>query len=131
MKLRASTPNALPPPLSRQGGLGKLGLGERRREGMKCVTLSSIHQFINVAEGESMSRQTISISDDVWMALKEISMKQKKPMGRIIEESLLAFGVKPRKNALDLLRMAQERSNLSEEEALALSVEETRSSRRR
>ena len=52
-------------------------------------------------------------------------------MGRIIEESLLAFGVKPRKNALDLLRMAQERSNLSEEEALALSVEETRSSRRR
>jgi hypothetical protein len=77
-----------------------------------------------------MSRQTITMSDEIWIALKETSIKRKKPIGQIIEESLLAYGVKTRKNALDLLRMAQERSNLPEEEALALGVDETRKNRR-
>ncbi len=78
-----------------------------------------------------MSRQTITISDEIWMALKETSMKRKKTIGQIVEESLVAYGIKTRKNALDLLRTAQERSNLSEEEALALGVEETRVTRSR
>ncbi len=78
-----------------------------------------------------MSRQTITLSDEVWIALKETSIKRKKPIGQIIEESLRAYGVKTRENALDLLRMAQKRSNLAEEEALALSIEETRKTRRR
>ena len=78
-----------------------------------------------------MSRQTITISDEIWMALKETSIKRKKPIGRIVEESLVAYGIKTRKNALDLLRTAQERSGLSEEEALALGVEASRVTRRR
>ncbi len=78
-----------------------------------------------------MSRQTITLSDEVWIALKETSIKRKKPVGQIIEESLRAYGIKTRENALDLLRMAQKRSNLSEEEALALGIEETRKTRRR
>ncbi len=78
-----------------------------------------------------MSRQTITLSDEVWIALKETSIKRKKPVGQIIEESLRAYGIKTRENALDLLRMAQERSNLSEEEGLSLSIEETRKTRRR
>ncbi len=78
-----------------------------------------------------MSRQTITLSDEVWIALKETSIKRKKPIGQIIEESLRAYGVKTRENALDLLRMAQKQSNLAEEEALALSIEETRKTRRR
>lgn len=78
-----------------------------------------------------MSRQTITISDEIWMALKETSMKRKKTIGQIVEESLVAYGIKTRKNALDLLRTAQERSGLSEEEALALGVEETRVTRSR
>ncbi|MEC4684063.1 MAG: CopG family transcriptional regulator [Nitrospirota bacterium] len=78
-----------------------------------------------------MSRQTITLSDEVWLALKETSIKRKKPVGQIIEESLRAYGIKTRENAVKLLRMAQKRSNLAEEEALALSIEETRKSRRR
>lgn len=78
-----------------------------------------------------MSRQTITLSDEVWIALKETSIKRKKPVGQIIEESLRAYGIKTRENALDLLRMAQRRSNLAEEEALDLSIEETRKTRRR
>ena len=78
-----------------------------------------------------MSRQTITLSDEVWIALKETSIKRKKPIGQIIEESLRAYGIKTRANALELLRMAQKRSNLAEEEALALSIEETRKTRRR
>ena len=78
-----------------------------------------------------MSRQTITLSDEVWIALKETSIKRKKPVGQIIEESLRAYGIKTRANALELLRMAQKRSNLAEEEALALSIEETRKTRRR
>ena len=90
-----------------------------------------MYHFNFYALEESMSRQTISVSDEIWMALKETSMKRKKTMGQIIEESLVAYGIKPRKNALDLLKMARERSSLSEEAALALSVEEVRRSRRR
>lgn len=78
-----------------------------------------------------MSRQTITLSDEVWIALKETSIKRKKPVGQIIEESLRAYGIKTRENALDLLRMAQRQSNLAEEEALDLSIEETRKTRRR
>jgi len=78
-----------------------------------------------------VSRQTVTISDEIWIALKETSIKRKKNIGQIIEESLLAYGIKTRKNALDLVRMAQERSNLPEEEALALGVDESRKIRRR
>ena len=78
-----------------------------------------------------MSRQTITLSDEVWIALKETSIKRKKPVGQIIEKSLRAYGIKTRANALELLRMAQKQSNLAEEEALALSIEETRKTRRR
>ena len=102
--------------------------------GEKGRDLLLSYQYIissSIVLEESMSRQTISVSDEIWMALKEISMKRKKPMGKIIEESLVAYGIKPRKNAMDLLKMAQERSSLSEEAALALSVEEVRRSRRR
>ena len=67
-----------------------------------------------------MSRQTISVSDEIRMALKEISMKRKKPMGKIIEESLVAYGIKSRKNAMDLLKMAQERSSLYRKNAVKL-----------
>ena len=90
-----------------------------------------MHHFIISAEEEDVSRQTITISDEIWMALKETSMKRKKTIGQIVEESLVAYGIKTRKNALDLLRTAQERSGLSEEEALALGVEETRVTRSR
>ena len=78
-----------------------------------------------------MSRQTITLSDEVWIDLKETSIKRQKPVGQIIEERLRAYGIKTRANALELLRMAQKRSNLAEEEALALSIEKTRKTRRR
>jgi len=55
-----------------------------------------------------MSRQTITISDEIWIALKETSIKRKKPIGQIIEESLLDHGIKTRKNALEHLIKPQQ-----------------------
>jgi predicted CopG family antitoxin len=107
------------------------GKQESLLQGQKYDTVSPMHFFIISTGGDLMSRQTITLSDEVWIALKETSIKRKKPVGQIIEESLRAYGIKTRENALDLLRMAQKRSNLSEEEALALGIEETRKTRRR
>ena len=77
-----------------------------------------------------MARQTITISDEMWLALKETAIRQKKTMGQIIEESLKFSGIKTREKALDLVRKAQSRSALDQDEALALSVRETRAERR-
>lgn len=77
-----------------------------------------------------MARQTITISDEVWLALKETAAKRKKTVGQIIEESLLFSGIKTRQNAIDLVREAQERSGLDYDDALDLSVQETRNARR-
>ena len=49
-----------------------------------------MHFFIISTGGDLMSRQTITLSDEVWIALKETSIKRNKTVGQIIEESLRA-----------------------------------------
>jgi hypothetical protein len=46
-----------------------------------------------------MSRLTISLSESRCRALKEASASRGKPIGRLIEQSLEFYGIKPREDA--------------------------------
>ncbi len=78
-----------------------------------------------------MPRLTITLSDEQHRALKEAALRRGKTIRQIIEESLEHYGIKTRQQAADLVARARARAGLSEEEALALAVEETRRERNR
>jgi hypothetical protein len=73
-----------------------------------------------------MSRLTITLDDALHQALKEAAARQGRPIGKIIEEGLLLRGIKPIEGARELVAKARRQARLSEEEALAVSVAETR-----
>ena len=76
-----------------------------------------------------MPRMTITLSDEVHQALKETSIRQHRSITTIIEESLEFRGIKTRKNARALVQSARTRSDLSEDDALSIAIEETRKAR--
>ncbi|MBW7902541.1 MAG: CopG family transcriptional regulator [Rhodocyclaceae bacterium] len=78
-----------------------------------------------------MSRLTITLEDSLHRALKETAARQGRPIARIIEESLLLRGIKPMDSARQLVARARSRARLPDEEALDLSVAETRAARGR
>lgn len=78
-----------------------------------------------------MSRLTITLSDERHRALKEAAAGRNTSIGRIIEESLEFYGIKTTESAAALVAAARQRSELTEDDALALAVEETRIERRR
>jgi len=76
-----------------------------------------------------MSRLTITLSDECHRALRETAARQHKTIRAIIEESLRFYGVKSTKTAADYVAQARKSSKMHEEEALELSVRETRAVR--
>ncbi len=78
-----------------------------------------------------MSRLTITLSDARYRALKEASAQRSKTIGQLIDESLDFYGIKPREDALELVRRARARSKLSEKQALAVAQEQVKTVRRR
>jgi hypothetical protein len=79
-----------------------------------------------------MSRLTISLDDAIHQALKEASVRQGRPIGKIIiEEGLILRGIKPVSHARELVAQARAQSKLTEAEALDLSTTETRAHRAR
>ncbi len=76
-----------------------------------------------------MSRLTITLDDSLHQALKETAVRQGRTIGKIIEEGLLLRGIKPLEGAQELVARARANSGMSEEDALAISVTETRSVR--
>ena len=76
-----------------------------------------------------MSRLTITLDDSLHQALKETAVRQGRTIGKIIEEGLLLRGIKPLEGAQKLVARARANSGMSEEDALAISVTETRSVR--
>ena len=76
-----------------------------------------------------MPRMTITLSDEVHQALKETSIRQHRSIAAIIEESLRFRGIKTLEHARVLVQSARARGDLSEDDALALAVEETRKAR--
>jgi hypothetical protein len=78
-----------------------------------------------------MSRLTITLSEARYRALKEASARRDKTIGQLIDESLEFFGIKPRDEALDLVRRARERSKLGSDEAIAVAQKEVSAVRRK
>ena len=78
-----------------------------------------------------MPRLTITLSDDRHRALKETAARRNTTIRRIDEESLDLYGVKTTESAAALVAAAAERSGLTDDEAMALAVEQTRAERRR
>jgi len=78
-----------------------------------------------------MSRLTITLDDDLHQALKETAARQRRSIGKVIEESLLLRGIKSMAHARQLVEQARIRAGCSEEEATRLAIEETRAHRTR
>ena len=76
-----------------------------------------------------MSRLTITLDDALHQALKEAAARQGRPIGKSIEEGLLLRGIKPFEGARDLVAKARKHAKISEEDALAVGVAETRLAR--
>jgi predicted transcriptional regulator len=77
-----------------------------------------------------MGRLTITLDDSLHQALKEAAARQGRPIGKIIEESLVLRGIKPVESARQLVARARQNAGCSEDEAMRLAVDETRSARR-
>ena len=76
-----------------------------------------------------MSRLTITLDDSLHQALKETAVRQGRTIGKIIEEGLVLRGVRPFEGAKELVAKARENAGMNEEDALAIGVTETSSSR--
>jgi len=73
-----------------------------------------------------MPRLTISLTDRTHRALKEAAARQGRSMGAIIEESLELRGILPSDTPRDIVERARSSAGLSNEEAMAIAVRETR-----
>ena len=78
-----------------------------------------------------MSRLTITLSEARYQALKEAAVQRGKTIGQLIDESLDFYGIKSREETCDLVRRARARSELTEEQALAVAQEQVRAERRK
>lgn len=76
-----------------------------------------------------MARLTITLPDDLHRALKESAARRDTTIGELVAESLEFYGIKTADSAEELVARARARSGLSEDEATALGVEETRAQR--
>lgn len=73
-----------------------------------------------------MPRLTITLTDRTHRALKEAAARQGRSMGSLIEESLELRGILPSDAALEIVARARSSAGLSNEEAMAIAVRETR-----
>jgi hypothetical protein len=77
-----------------------------------------------------MSRLTITLTEARYKALKEAAAQRGRTIDQLVEESLEFYGIQSREGPHDLVRRARERSGLSEGDALALAVDQTKHVRR-
>lgn len=77
----------------------------------------------------AMTRLTITLDDKLHQALKEAAARQGRPIGKIIEESLILRGIKPQESARQLVARARARATLDDDEARRIADEETRAAR--
>lgn len=71
-----------------------------------------------------MPRLTITLTEERYQALKEAATKRRKSLIAVIDESLDFYGIKSQQTALELVAQARRRAALSEEDALALALQE-------
>ena len=73
-----------------------------------------------------MARLTITLPDVLHRALKESAARRDTTIGELVSESLVFYGIKTADAADELVAAARAHSGLTEDEATALAVEETR-----
>ena len=78
-----------------------------------------------------MSRLTITLDDELHQALKETAARQGRTIGSIVTESLRMRGIRTMSSARDLVAKARTGSGLDENQALSVTLEETRRLRRK
>ncbi|MCY4573994.1 MAG: ribbon-helix-helix protein, CopG family [Gemmatimonadetes bacterium] len=76
-----------------------------------------------------MPRLTIRLTDRTHRALKEAAARQGRSMGALIEESLELRGILPTDTAREIVARARSNAGLSDDDAMAIAVRETRSHR--
>ena len=72
-----------------------------------------------------MSRLTITLDDGLHQSLKETAIRQGRTIRDIIEESLRLRGIRSIESAQDLLKRARSNSNLNDDDAMSLALDET------
>ena len=77
-----------------------------------------------------MSRLTLTLPDELHQALKEAAAERGRTIGELVAESVVHYGIKPRRRAAELVALARRRAGLPETKAVALAVRETRAARR-
>ena len=78
-----------------------------------------------------MARLTVTLRDDLHRALKETAARRGKTIGELLEESLDFYGIKSMASAEELVARARDNARMSEHDAVALAVAETKAHRRR
>ena len=73
-----------------------------------------------------MPRLTIRLTDRTHRALKEAAVRQGRSMGALIEESLELRGILPTDTAREIVARARSSAGLSDDDAMAIAVRETR-----
>ena len=76
-----------------------------------------------------MPRITITLTDRAHEALKDASVQQGRSMEAIIEESLEFGGILRFETAREIVARARASAGLSDDEAMAIAVRETRAHR--
>ena len=78
-----------------------------------------------------MSRLTITLDDELHQALKETAARQGRTIGSIVSESLRMRGIRTIASARDLVAKARAGTELDENQALSVALDETRRLRRK
>ena len=76
-----------------------------------------------------MSRLTITLDDNLHVALKETAARQGRSIAAIIEESLRLRGIRGRESAQSLVAKARRQAGLDPDEAMTIAVAETKAAR--
>ena len=76
-----------------------------------------------------MPRLTITFAERTHRALKATAARQNRSMASIIEESLELRGIQPYEASIEIVARAQANAGLTDDEAMATAIEETRRNR--
>lgn len=77
-----------------------------------------------------MNRLTITLPPELHKALKAAAARRGTTMGRLIQESVESYGIKPERDAAELVAAARAHAGIDSEAAESLAVTETRRARR-
>lgn len=76
-----------------------------------------------------MTRMTLALDDAMAAALRDAAARTGKTVVQLVGEALASYGIKPKDDALDILRRAREQGGMEEDAALQFAVAEVRALR--